>query len=81
MKNKSNDPVIALRELRKSYDSLEVLRGVDLAAHEGDVISLIGSSGSGKSTLLRCINMLEVSQAGDISFCGAPVRWRGTLTS
>ena len=77
MNDKSNDPVIALRQLRKSYDSLEVLRGVDLAAHEGDVISLIGSSGSGKSTLLRCINMLEVSQAGDISFCGAPVRWRG----
>jgi len=70
-------PVIALRQLRKSYDDLEVLRGVDLTAREGDVISLIGSSGSGKSTLLRCINMLENSQGGDIEFCGVPVVWRG----
>ena len=77
MNHKSNDPVIALRQLRKSYDTLEVLKGVDLVAREGDVISLIGSSGSGKSTLLRCINMLEISQAGDIAFCGAPVRWDG----
>lgn len=77
MNDASRNPVIALRQLRKSYDSLEVLKGVDLVAHEGDVISLIGSSGSGKSTLLRCINMLEISQAGEISFCGAPVRWNG----
>jgi polar amino acid transport system ATP-binding protein len=70
-------PVITLRQLRKSYDDLEVLRGVDLTAREGDVISLIGSSGSGKSTLLRCINMLEISQSGDIEFCGLPVIWRG----
>lgn len=69
--------VITLRQLRKSYDDLEVLRGVDLTAREGDVISLIGSSGSGKSTLLRCINMLEICQGGDIEFCGEPVAWRG----
>jgi polar amino acid transport system ATP-binding protein len=54
-----------------------VLRGVDIRAHEGDVISLIGSSGSGKSTLLRCINMLEICQQGDIQFCGEAVRWSG----
>ena len=64
----SHPPVISLRQLRKSYDSLEVLKGVDLEAREGDVISLIGSSGSGKSTMLRCINMLEISQAGEIEF-------------
>ena len=73
----SHPPVISLRQLRKSYDSLEVLKGVDLEAREGDVISLIGSSGSGKSTMLRCINMLEISQAGEIEFCGDPVRWTG----
>ena len=72
-----SSPVLALRQIRKSYDSLDVLRGVDLTAHEGDVVSLIGSSGSGKSTLLRCINMLEFSQSGDIEFCGTPVRWTG----
>ena len=76
----SHPPVISLRQLRKSYDSLEVLKGVDLEAREGDVISLIGSSGSGKSTMLRCINMLEISQAGDIEFCGDPVRWTGNGT-
>jgi polar amino acid transport system ATP-binding protein len=54
-----------------------VLRGVDIRAHEGDVISLIGSSGSGKSTLLRCVNMLEICQQGDIQFCGEAVRWSG----
>jgi polar amino acid transport system ATP-binding protein len=72
-----SSPVLALRQIRKSYDSLEVLKGVDLTAHEGDVVSLIGSSGSGKSTLLRCINMLEISQAGEIEFCGEAVRWTG----
>jgi polar amino acid transport system ATP-binding protein len=71
-------PVLSLRQIRKSYDSLEVLKGVDLTAYEGDVVSLIGSSGSGKSTLLRCINMLEISQAGDIEFCGEAVRWTGS---
>ena len=71
------DPVIALRGIHKSYDDLMVLRGVDIRAHEGDVISLIGSSGSGKSTLLRCINMLEICQQGDIQFCGEAVRWSG----
>ena len=76
----SHPPVISLRQLRKSYDSLEVLKGVDLEAREGDVISLIGSSGSGKSTMLRCINMLEISQAGEIEFCGDPVRWTGNGT-
>ena len=74
----SHPPVIFLRQLYKSYDSLEVLKGVDLEAHEGDVISLIGSSGSGKSTMLRCINMLEFSHAGEIEFCGDPVRWTGS---
>ena len=72
-----SDPVIALRGIHKSYDDLMVLRGVDIRAHEGDVISLIGSSGSGKSTLLRCINMLEICQQGDIQFCGEAVRWSG----
>jgi polar amino acid transport system ATP-binding protein len=73
----ATSPVLSLRNIRKSYDSLEVLKGVDLTACEGDVVSLIGSSGSGKSTLLRCINMLEFSQVGEIRFCGEAVRWEG----
>ena len=71
-------PVIQIKDLHKSYGALEVLKGVDVSAHKGDVISLIGSSGSGKSTLLRCCNLLEDSQSGDILFSGEPVKWRGT---
>ena len=70
-------PVIEIKGLHKSYGQLEVLKGVDVRAMPGQVISLIGSSGSGKSTLLRCCNLLEDSQQGDILFEGEPVRWRG----
>ena len=70
-------PVIEIRALHKSYGDLEVLKGVDITAKRGDVVSLIGSSGSGKSTLLRCANLLEDSQSGDVVFEGEPVTWRG----
>ncbi|MCV2882596.1 ABC transporter ATP-binding protein [Actibacterium sp. XHP0104] len=70
-------PVIEIRNLHKSYGALEVIKGVDIAAHKGDVVSLIGSSGSGKSTILRCANLLENSQSGDILFEGEPVHWKG----
>jgi ABC-type histidine transport system ATPase subunit len=56
--------------LHKRFGSVEVLKGVDLVAHAGDVIAIIGSSGSGKSTLLRCINMLEQPNAGRIVLAG-----------
>ncbi len=70
-------PVIEIAGLHKSFGALHVLRGVDLTARAGDVVSLIGSSGSGKSTLLRCANLLEDSQQGEILFEGEPVAWRG----
>ena len=73
----SATPVLAIRDLHKAYGPLEVLRGVDLTARPGEVVSLIGSSGSGKSTLLRCCNLLEESQRGDVVFEGEPVRWKG----
>ena len=71
-------PLIEVRDLHKSYGELEVLRGVNLTAPAGHVLSMIGSSGSGKSTLLRCLNLLEDSQSGEIRFEGEPVRWRGS---
>jgi polar amino acid transport system ATP-binding protein len=70
-------PVIDIRNLHKAYGALEVIKGVTITAHRGDVVSLIGSSGSGKSTILRCANLLEDSQQGDILFKGEPVRWTG----
>lgn len=73
----ASSPVIEIRNLHKAYGSLEVLKGVDISAHAGDVVSLIGSSGSGKSTLLRCCNLLEDSQQGDILFKGEAVTWKG----
>ena len=59
-------PVLRVAGLRKSFGALEVLKGVSLEAHKGEVISILGASGSGKSTLLRCINLLEVPSAGRI---------------
>jgi len=70
-------PVIEISGLHKAYGALEVLKGVDLTAPRGHVVSLIGSSGSGKSTLLRCANLLEDSQQGEIVFEGEPIAWRG----
>jgi ABC-type histidine transport system ATPase subunit len=71
-----NNQKVALevRDLHKSFGPLEVLRGVSLTACEGDVISIIGASGSGKSTLLRCINFLEVPDAGEIYLKGELIR-------
>lgn len=57
---------LSVRNLHKSFNEVEVLKGISLEAREGDVISILGSSGSGKSTLLRCINLLEIPDSGDI---------------
>ena len=57
---------LSVRNIRKKFGSLEVLRGISLEAHDGDVISILGSSGSGKSTFLRCINLLEIADEGEI---------------
>src|SRR3546814_4518436 len=56
------------------FRSLEVLKGVSLEARQGDVISMIGASGSGKSTFLRCINLLEIPDAGEVRVAGELIR-------
>ncbi len=60
-------------DIYKSFGQLEVLKGISLTAHKGDVISIIGSSGSGKSTFLRCINFLETPDSGRIVLDGEEV--------
>lgn len=60
--------MIEVRNLRKSFDSLEVLKDINLEIDKGDVISILGSSGSGKTTCLRCMNFLEKSDAGTLVF-------------
>jgi len=57
-------------DIHKRFGSNEVLKGVSITAHKGDVISMIGSSGSGKSTFLRCLNLLEQPHAGRIVLDG-----------
>ncbi len=63
--------------LRKSFGKLEVLRGIDLAVAEHEVVCLIGASGSGKSTLLRCVNLLEPVDGGRIVVDGREITGRG----
>lgn len=66
--------VLKVDNIKKRFGELEVLHGLSLEAQKGDVISLIGSSGSGKSTFLRCINLLEIPEAGDISLSGELIK-------
>ena len=65
---------LQVENIHKRFGSNEVLRGVSLTAHAGDVISIIGSSGSGKSTFLRCINLLEKPHQGRIVVAGEELR-------
>jgi len=65
--------VIKIEGLHKRFGQLHVLRGIDLQVSKGEVVVVIGPSGSGKSTLLRCINRLEVPNAGTVSVAGEPV--------
>jgi polar amino acid transport system ATP-binding protein len=69
----SDMPIVALRDVRKFYGSLEVLKGISLDVRKGEVICIIGPSGSGKSTLIRCINGLNSIQHGSIRVEGIEV--------
>ena len=62
----TDDVMIEVTDLRKSYGNVEVIKGVDLTVHRGEVICIIGPSGAGKSTLLRCLNGLEHATSGRI---------------
>jgi len=66
-------PIVEISQLRKSFGTNEVLKGIDLAVEPGEVIAIIGKSGSGKSTLLRCINGLEDFQHGTLAVDGRPL--------
>ena len=67
---------LSVKGLRKSFGALEVLKGISLEAHKGDVISILGSSGSGKSTFLRCVNLLEFPDAGEVTVAGETIAMR-----
>lgn len=67
---------LEVQNLCKRFGSNEVLKGINLTAHKGDVVSIIGSSGSGKSTFLRCINLLETPTSGDVYVHGELIRMK-----
>jgi len=73
-------PALEVRDLHKSYGNLEVIKGISLAAYDGDVISILGSSGSGKSTFLRCLNLLENPHQGRIFFSGEELQLKADKT-
>jgi ABC-type histidine transport system ATPase subunit len=62
--------VLSARGITKSFGGRAVLRGIDLDAQRGDVVTILGGSGSGKSTFLRCLNLLELPDAGTIEIAG-----------
>ena len=67
------EKIIEIKDLYINFGSLQVLKGISLDVHTGEVIAIIGSSGSGKSTLLRCINMLEKPNKGEIYYKGVNI--------
>ncbi|MBT8361536.1 MAG: ATP-binding cassette domain-containing protein [Desulfobacterales bacterium] len=67
---------ITLEDIHKSFGNNEVLCGISVTAHKGEVISVLGPSGSGKSTLLRCTNLLEIPDSGTLKVSGEEVLMR-----
>ena len=64
----NNNVMISVKGLKKDFENVQVLKGIDIDINKGDVVCVIGASGSGKSTFLRCLNMLEIPTGGSIFF-------------
>jgi cystine transport system ATP-binding protein len=60
--------ILQVKNIRKAFDGMEVLKGIDLSVDKGDVVAILGASGGGKTTLLRCINFLERADGGELTF-------------
>ncbi|RSN06212.1 ectoine/hydroxyectoine ABC transporter ATP-binding protein EhuA [Streptomyces sp. WAC 05977] len=71
-----SEPLLKAVGVRKSYGHTEVLGGIDLEVHKGQVVCLLGPSGAGKSTFLRCVNHLETIDAGQVWVDGEPIGFR-----
>ncbi|MET4072622.1 polar amino acid transport system ATP-binding protein [Bradyrhizobium sp. S3.2.6] len=63
-------PIVELKDVKKSFGNLEVLKGITFEVKKGEVAAIIGQSGSGKSTALRCMDRLETIQGGSMLICG-----------
>jgi octopine/nopaline transport system ATP-binding protein len=67
---------LSVKGIKKSFGEHQVLKGISLDAHQGDVISILGASGSGKSTFLRCLNLLEMPDDGSVSLAGEELKMK-----
>jgi ABC-type histidine transport system ATPase subunit len=74
-------PAISVENLHKCYGEFEVLKGINFATQEGEVISILGASGSGKSTFLRCLNLLEMPTSGELQLLGEQVKLKPGQTN
>ena len=74
----NDDVLFSVRGLKKSFGSLDVLKGIDIDIKEGEVLVLLGPSGCGKSTFIRCLNLLENPTGGEILFEGSKINGKGT---
>lgn len=70
--------MISMRGIHKSFDRLEVLRGVDLDVHQGEILSIVGASGAGKTTLLQILGTLDRPDSGTVEYDGTRVFDLGT---
>lgn len=73
----SKEEVLRIAGLKKSFGSLDVLRGISTNIRRGEVVSVIGPSGGGKSTFLRCLNLLEEPTEGEVWFDGQQLNKKG----
>lgn len=81
MTQQTEQNVIEVRDLHKSFGANEILKGIHFSVKKGEVVCIIGASGSGKSTLLRCINLLETPTSGSVLFHGEDVCQKGADTA
>ena len=73
----TGDVLFEIKDLRKSFGELEVLKGINTTIRKGEVVVVIGPSGSGKSTFIRCLNLLEMPTGGQIVFEGENITGKG----
>ncbi len=78
MSHANQEVLIQVKDLRKHFKHVEVLKGIDIDIHKGEVVAVIGPSGSGKSTFLRCLNLLEQPTGGRIIFEGSDLTNKNT---